>query len=208
MYQPLIGPICTSMYSTLWHAVEENRLWSEQWNHYHLMNLLGLNLQEIYKARLKLEGIGLLKTYMKNERDARSFVYELHPPLSRSNFYRRDVKYLFISKARTVSVFKIKRFFSDKSIDTKQFHDITRSFQDVFTSYGTEMLHQTDGHEASELDEGQQFLKRERTTPIRIDETEFNFDLLFAGLTEMMVPRKVFTKEVKEAIAKLSFYME
>ncbi|MBS4208801.1 replication initiation and membrane attachment family protein [Bacillus sp. FJAT-50079] len=206
LYQPLIGPICTSMYSTLWHAVEENRLWSEQWNHYHLMNLLGLNLQEIYQARLKLEGIGLLKTYIKNEPDARSFVYELHPPLSPEQFFTDGMLNIYLYQKLGQSQFlKLKRFFSDKSIDTKQFHDITRSFQDVFTSYGTAMLHQTDGHEASEPDEGQQFFKKERTTPIRIDETDFDFDLLFAGLTEMMVPRKLFTKEVKEAIAKLSF---
>ena len=29
LYQPLIGPICFSLYMTFWSELEENRLWSE-----------------------------------------------------------------------------------------------------------------------------------------------------------------------------------
>ncbi len=53
LYQPLIGTNCYSLYSTLWNEIEINRIWSDDWTHYHLMNFLGLNLREIYEARLK-----------------------------------------------------------------------------------------------------------------------------------------------------------
>src|ERR1700681_4677304 len=87
LYQPLIGPVCFSLYMTFWAEIEENRLWSESSTHHILMNSLGLNLKEIYDARLKLEGIGLLKTYVKEEEGDRSFIYELQPPLTPEQFF-------------------------------------------------------------------------------------------------------------------------
>ncbi|MEK3890429.1 replication initiation and membrane attachment family protein [Bacillus sp. FSL K6-3431] len=206
LYQPLIGPICTSFYTTLWHAVEENRLWSEEWSHYHLMNLLGLNLQDIYHARLKLEGIGLLKTYIKSEREARSFVYELQSPLSAEQFFTDGMLNIYLYQKLGQSHFlKLKKTFTDKQMDTQAYQEVTRSFQDVFTSLGEQSLQNIDGHEASELEQGQAFFKKEEASQIYIDGKGFDFDLLLAGLTEMMVPRKFFTEAVKDSIAKLSF---
>ncbi|MCM3111142.1 replication initiation and membrane attachment family protein [Lederbergia lenta] len=206
LYQPLIGPVCISFYSTLWHKVEENRLWSEEWSHYHLMNLLGLNLQEIYHARLKLEGIGLLKTHIKNEANTRSFVYELQAPLSAEQFFTDGMLNIYLYQKLGQSHFlKLKKSFMDKQVDTEAYQEITRSFQDVFTSLGTGSLQNMDGHEASDPQQGQGFFSREEAGPIHIDGKEFDFDLLLAGLTDMMVPRKFFTATVKDAIAKLSF---
>lgn len=206
LYQPLIGPICTSLYSTLWHAVEENRLWSEEWSHYHLMNLLGLNLQEIYNARLKLEGIGLLSSYIQNNTDSRTFIYELHQPLSAEQFFTDGMLNIYLYQKLGQSHFlRLKRSFTDKKVDKETFMDITRSFQDVYASLGTESLTNNEAHEASDPGIGQGFARREEGVPIQIDGNDFDFDLLLAGLTAMMVPRKAFTKAVKEAIAKLSF---
>lgn len=206
LYQPLIGPICTSLYSTLWHAVEENRLWSEEWNHYHLMNMLGLNLQDIYHARLKLEGIGLLKTYIKNDEEKRSFIYRLNPPLSAEQFFTDGMLNIYLYEKIGQSHFsKLKRSFTDKSIDEKSYDDITRSFQDVFTSFGTVSLNNAEGHEASRPDGDQSFYHRKEAAPIHIDGSDFDFDLLFSGLSEIMVPRKIFTSTVRDAIGKLAF---
>ena len=87
LYQPLIGSACYSLYMSLWGEVEENRLWSTNSTHYHLMNILSVNLQDVYEARLKLEGIGLLKTYENKNNEDRSFVYELQSPLSPQEFF-------------------------------------------------------------------------------------------------------------------------
>ncbi|MBS4176076.1 replication initiation and membrane attachment family protein [Lederbergia citrea] len=206
LYQPLIGPICTSLYTTFWHKVEENRLWSEEWNHYHLMNLLDLNLEDIYHARLKLEGIGLLKTYIKNEMDIRTFVYELQPPLSAEQFFTDGMLNIYLYQKLGQSHFlRLKKTFTDKKIETNEFTDVTRTFQDVFTSYGTGSLANNEGHEASHPNSGQDFFQRHAAGHIHIDGSDFDFDLLLSGLTDIMVPRKVFSPPVKEAIAKLSF---
>ena len=67
LYQPLIGAGCMSLYMTLWAELEENRLWSESHSHHSLMNFMDMNLKRIYEKRLKLEAIGLLKTFVKQE---------------------------------------------------------------------------------------------------------------------------------------------
>ncbi|HEY4554596.1 MAG TPA: replication initiation and membrane attachment family protein [Bacillaceae bacterium] len=206
LYQPLIGAVCTSLYSTLWHAVEDSRLWSEEWNHYHLMNILGLNLEDIYQARLKLEGIGLLKTYIRNELEMRTFIYELQPPLSAEQFFTDGMLNIYLYQKLGQSHFqKLKRLFSDKTIDRNDYSEITRSFQDVFTSMGNSSLLYSEGHEASKPDTGQVIYRRGEAQTIQIGQGDFDFDLLLSGLSEVMVPRKVFTPSVKDAIAKLAF---
>nr|WP_144924022.1 replication initiation and membrane attachment family protein [Paenibacillus bovis] len=206
LYQPLMGPICTSFYITLFNKIENNRIWSEEWNHYHLMNELSINLEEIYHARLKLEGIGLLNTYIKNEEQSRSFIYELNPPLSADEFFSDGMLNIYLYQKLGQSHFsRLKRGLSDNKLDTEQFHNITRDFQDVFESLGASSLTNIDVREVKALEEGKEFFRREKASFIEIAESEFDFDLLFSGLSEVMVPRKLFTKEVRAAIAKLAY---
>ena len=50
---------------TLRNQIELGKLRSEPTSHYYIMNLLDLNLPEIYSARQKLEAIGLMETFVK-----------------------------------------------------------------------------------------------------------------------------------------------
>ena len=115
LYQPLIGAGCMSLYMTLWAELEENRLWSESHSHHSLMNFMDMNLKRIYEKRLKLEAIGLLKTFVKQEEGHRLFVYELQPPLTAEQFLSDGMLniYLYRKIGRTQFA-RVKRFFSDK----------------------------------------------------------------------------------------------
>src|SRR4051812_14729950 len=64
LYQPLIGSKCYSLFMTLWGELEQNRLWGDETTHHSLMTIMQSNLRDIYRERLKLEGLGLLKTYV------------------------------------------------------------------------------------------------------------------------------------------------
>ncbi|MCM3021994.1 replication initiation and membrane attachment family protein [Heyndrickxia ginsengihumi] len=207
LYQPLIGPNCYSLYMTLWNEVEVNRLWSETWNHYHLMNFLHLNLQQIYEARLKLEGIGLLKTYTKNVDDVRTFIYELQPPLSPEQFFNDGFLNIFLYRQIGKTHFlKLKKFFSDQRVEASDFQDITRSFHDVFkTSIDEQMIYNEELQEISKLHGDEQFIARREAEQIKIENHHFNFDILFAELRDFMIPQRAITSEVKEAIIKLSY---
>lgn len=208
LYQPLIGSTCFSLYMTLWGELEENRLWSETSTHHLLMNLLDMNLKEIYEARLKLEGIGLLKAYVKTDEGERSFIYELSPPLNPQAFFMDGMLNIFLyQKIGKKHFLRLKRFFSVPLIPKdKEYQDVTRSFHDVFASATPESLqYMQDISGDLESEANKQFIGRHEQKGIQIDPNTFDFSLLMAGLNESLVPKKAITSKVKEVISILAF---
>ena len=209
LYQPLIGSTCFSLYMTLWAEVEENRLWSESSTHHLLMNLLELNLKDIYQARLKLEGIGLLKTLVKTDEEGRSFLYELRPPLSPEQFFLDGMLNIYLYRKIGKNHFaRLKRFFTDhRKPKEKEYQNVTRAFQDVFASAtpGSLQYLQDVSEDIEEAGENNQFIGRNETDPIQIDSITFDFELLEAGLNESLVPKKALTPKVKSVISNLAF---
>ncbi|GKU81534.1 replication initiation and membrane attachment family protein [Niallia sp. NCCP-28] len=208
LYQPLIGTSCISLYMTLWAEVEENRLWSGLNSHHSLMNFMNCNLKEIYEARLKLEGIGLLKTYMKKEDENRFFIYELQSPLSPDQFFLDGMLnvYLFrkIGKGQYA---RLKRFFSDKKLpETSEYVSITKEFPDVFMSDHHSAIRTSYEMKQEEIDEeNTKFIGRNGQTSIQIQDNSFDFELLYAGLHDSLLSKKAFTQKAKDAIKNLSF---
>jgi replication initiation and membrane attachment protein len=206
LYQPLIGSAPYSLFMSLWGEVEENRLWSLESAHYHLMNVLSANLQEVYEARLKLEGIGLLKIYEKKSDGERRFVYELQRPLSPQEFFHDGMLnvYLYQKIGRT-HYMRLKNFFTDQAVEKDQYSETTRSFQDVFTSEQNINFLQHDANADSESGTGRKFVQYSNGSGLPLDEVDFDFQLLLSGLSEAMVPRKAFNVKVKETVVKLSY---
>jgi len=208
LYQPLIGSTCFSLYMTLWAELEENRLWSESSTHHLLMNLLEVNLKDIYEARLKLEGIGLLKTRVKTNEGGRSFLYELRPPLNPEQFFLDGMLNIYLYRKIGKNHFsRLKRFFSDQQKPSEdEYEDVTKAFQDVFASAAPGSMQYIQGI-SDELheEENQQFIGRAEANPIQIGLDTFDFDMLAAGLNESLVPKKALTAKVKNVISNLAF---
>ncbi|RSD27678.1 replication initiation and membrane attachment family protein [Mesobacillus subterraneus] len=208
LYQPLIGPACLSLYMTLWAELEENRLWSEPVTHHNLMSIMDMNLKDIFHARQKLEGMGLLKTFVKNSDEGRSFIYELQPPLTPEQFFLDGMLNVYLYRKVGKNQFsRLKRFFSDKSVQAEPgFSEITKAFQDVFLSVSPEALRQNQETATDmQAEEGKAFIGRPDASKIQIDPGEFNFELLLGGLQESLIPKKAFSTKVKEAISNLAF---
>jgi replication initiation and membrane attachment protein len=208
LYQPLIGSTCFSLYMTLWAELEDNRLWSESSTHHLLMNLMEMNLKDIYEARLKLEGIGLLKTRVKTDEGGRSFIYELRPPLTPEQFFLDGMLNIYLYRKIGKNHFaRLKRFFSDQQKPSAdEYIDVTRAFQDVFASAAPGSMKYVQGlSEDLHEEENQQFIGRNEPSPIQIGFDTFDFDLLIAGLNESLVPKKALTPKVKKIISNLAF---
>ncbi|RBP93903.1 replicative DNA helicase loader DnaB [Cytobacillus firmus] len=208
LYQPLIGSVCFSLYMTLWAELEENRLWSSSNSHHSLMNFMDMGLKDIYEARLKLEGIGLLKVYVNKDEETRSFIYELLPPLTPEQFFLDGMLNIYLYKKLGRNQFmRLKRFFSDQKVMTATgYEEVTKAFQDVFKSGhpGTFEV----GDEVVQLmneSEGEGYIGRQEQEGIQIGNEDFNFELLQAGLNESLVPKKAITVKVKESISNLAF---
>ncbi|QED48887.1 replication initiation and membrane attachment family protein [Cytobacillus dafuensis] len=208
LYQPLIGSTCFSLYMTLWSELEENRLWSNSNTHHSLMNFMDLGLSEIYKARIKLEGIGLLKVYEKKDNNSRSFIYELIPPLTPEQFFLDGMLNIYLYRKIGKNQYaRLKRFFSEDSLQSKDdYSEVTKSFQDVYmTTHIDSISYDVETEQAMKAANGNSFIGREENDPIQISQDTFNFELLEAGLNESLIPKKALTNKVRNAISNLAF---
>ena len=193
LYQPIIGSIATSLYYTLWSDLDKTQILSNEYTHHHLMSSLRIKMENIIIARKKLEGVGLLKTYVKSE-DVNMFVYELFSPISASEFFNHPilnvVLYNNIGKKEYENLLK---YFKVPKINLSSYKEITSSFDEVFDSLP--------GTVYDNLNED---LRVNTTGDIKIDKT-FDFDLLMSSVPSGIITNKTFSNEVKTLINNLSF---
>lgn len=202
LYQPLIGPTCVSLYLTLRNQVEDNRLSSTTISHYYIMNILDMNLPEIYAARQKLEAIGLMDTYVKKEEGSRQFIYELKPPLSPRQFFSDGLLNIYLYQKIGRDYYQhLKRFFSDQSIPLVGFENVTKEFQQVFASSSSYPFYNQEELQDNDL----KLPNNNENDPISVMPEHFDLDLLLAGLHEAIVPKEAVTRDVKDVILKLAF---
>lgn len=208
LYQPLIGPICYSLYMTLWSEIDDNRFWGQENTHHHLISMMQQNLKQILEERKKLEGIGLMKTYLKQEESNRTYIYELQPPLSPREFFNDGVLNIYLyNRLGKTSFNKMKQFFSDYKVEMNNYEDVTSAFNDVFLSLSPSELRasHTEMSNALTIDENNQYAFRKKAEGIFVSEDYFDFLLFFTGISESLIPKSAFTAEVREVIAKLAF---
>ncbi|NSL51525.1 replication initiation and membrane attachment family protein [Calidifontibacillus erzurumensis] len=206
LYQPLIGATCFSLYMTLWGETEARSPLVNK--HYHLMCITQLNLKQILEERKKLEGIGLLKTYVKHDDFHRTFIYELQPPLSPQDFFNDGVLNIYLYNRLGKSGFnKVKQFFSYEKINKDDYEEVTSAFSAVFSSLHPSELqvYNNEMNIALNSCENSEFVHRQNPPGIFIIEELFDFPLFFAGISDSLIPKDAFTDQVREVIAKLAF---
>lgn len=192
LYQPIIGYSAVSMYFTLIDDLLKKNIMSEEQTHHHLMSTMQLKLSDIVIAREKLEAVGLLKTYVKKEH-INNYVYVLYSPMQASEFFSHPVLNIVLYNNlgkkeydKLVNCFKIPR------ISLKEFEDITKKFNEVFSSIS-----------------GNVFIENDNIINKSRNEINFSnnvdFDMIISSIPKSMVSEKCFSEEIKELIRSLSF---
>lgn len=206
LYQPLIGPFAYSLYMTLWGELEQNRLWGTESTHRQLMGITQSNLKKIHQEQGKLEGIGLLKVYVKEADQERMFIYELLPPLRPDEFFEDGMLNVFLyNRVGKTTYQQLKQFFAHPSVP-EEAKEITRPFNHAFEALQpSEWKLSADMAETMELPQGEEYTSVGQAPSYTVTEDVFDFDLFLAGLSETMIPRKSITKLVRESIKKLSY---
>lgn len=194
-YQPLIGPEPISLFLTMWADGETNE--KRQFSHYHLMNNLSMPLKTVFQARISLEAIGLLRSYMNSDEENRTFVYELLPPLDAESFFHDPLLATFLfSKIGEQAYRELRSRFVTEQLDMENYKEVSRNFLDVYTP--------VNGN-AHELLNEQQLSERNKSNGIPFDHSFFDFDLMMSGLSEQMVPRRAIAGVSRELVGKLAF---
>lgn len=193
LYQPIIGQVAVSLYFTLWSYLDQSEIISLEWTHHHLMTNMRIRLDDIKEAREKLEGIGLIKSYVKKG-DVNRFVYEMYSPLSAHEFLNNPV--LNISLYNNVGATeydKIVSYFKIPRMNLSEYVEISCKFNEVFESTNL-----------NSYDHVVRDIRKKNTNKLEIT-SKIDLDMLISSLPEEMFNQSSLTKDTKELLYKLSF---
>ena len=192
LYQPIIGHTAVSMYFTLIDDLLKEEFVSDEFTHHHLMSTMQLKLSDIIIAREKLEAVGLLKTYLKKDH-INNYVYILYAPLTASDFFNHPilnvVLYNNLGKKeyeKLVNCFKIPR------VSLKDYEDITKTFNQVFSSTSGNVFIENDNI----VSKNQGSIKFTNSV---------DFDLIISSIPKSMINDKCFNDDNRNLIESLSF---
>ncbi|WP_054699961.1 hypothetical protein [Secundilactobacillus odoratitofui] len=87
LYQPILGVTAYSLVTTLWSQVRLGSDFKLELTHADLLKRLNVGLQDLITARKRLEGAGLLKTYLNQPDHLPELMYELQQPVSGALFF-------------------------------------------------------------------------------------------------------------------------
>lgn len=193
LYQPIIGMNATGLYFTLWSYIEKNEILSREWNHHHLMTSMRISLKEIKEAREKLEGIGLIKTYLRKG-NVNNYVYEVYSPVSPSEFVNNPILGVTLyNNVGDTEYEKIINYFKIPRVSLKDYEDITLKFTDVFETTNLS------NYETIDKD-----IKRVNSNKLELA-SKNDLSTIFSFIPEEMLNIKTITKDTKELIYKLGF---
>lgn len=193
LYQPIIGFSAISLYLTFFYDLNNKSLESDEFTHHHLMCNMQLKLDSIIDARRRLEGIGLLKTYIKTD-EVNNYIYVLYSPLSAYEFFNHPIlNVVLYNNIGSVEYDKLQKFYKIPRINIKDYQDITSSFESVYSSsINTNLLF--DNHE----------IIKDNFKKLAI-KSDFDIELLITSIPKRLVNEKCFTEEIKELIINLSY---
>lgn len=192
LYQPIIGSVSTNLYFSLWSNLDRSELISTEYTHHHLMSTMQLNLDEIIEARERLEGIGLLKVFYKED-NINHYIYELYSPISSYEFFNNPIlNTAFYSSVGKIEYEKTVSYFSAPKVNLKDYEEITCSFHEIFSSCAlTPIENNNNIRKLNKL--GLNFVPK------------IDLNNIFALIPEEMLNQKGITKEMREFLYKLSF---
>ena len=193
LYQPIIGYTAISLYLTLLNDLDNIKKENKIYTHHHLMTSMQLKLDNIVDARYKLEGIGLLKTYIKTG-EIDEYIYILYSPLSAYEFFNHPILNIVLYNNIGAKEYQnLQEFYKVPRIITKDYQDITKSFEQIFTTNtNTKLLFDNSDIENNTI----------KQLEIK---SNFDMDLLINSIPKRLISDKCFSDDIKELIINLSY---
>ena len=193
LYQPLCGYEAVSLYLNLWAQAEHYKK-NSAFKFDFLTKMMNCELEDIEVYKNKLEGLGLLKTYLNEE--LRVYKYELYAPLTPKDFFTHELLgtlYKQIMPKRSYE--KIKSSFEVEASDYDNYTDITHKFNDVYN---------IDFNDVSSLQEvirGGANLANKSSSEI---ESNFSLSLFLVALNEKKIKKSLITTSFVELLKSMA----
>ena len=132
-YQPIIGYQASMLYFTLISHLHLNE-WKEINTHDYLFKKMHINIGEFLDARIKLEAIGLLRTYRKENKEgkAHSYIYKLYAPKTIDGFVNDPCfGSLLVAQIGQKEFNRLKAHYHKKEFKD-DYLEISASYKDVY----------------------------------------------------------------------------
>ena len=192
LYTPLMGSDALMVYLAFCSLLERNNMKSEDVIHQDLFDIYSIKPNEFMKARTKLEAIGLLNTYYKDN----SYIYVVCPPLTAKNFIKDATLGLYLySNIRKETFDYIYNHFKIEKFEKSNYENITKSFDEVFDSQiNTDYT----------FDKFKYILGKKPNKNIKIKQYTLDFDSFVKNINKDFLEIGI-TKNFKDQICNLAF---
>ena len=193
LYQPIVGSQAISLYYTLWSYLDKSELLSNEWTHHHILRDMMISNSEFIEAKVKLEAIGLIKTYFKSG-NINNYVYELYSPISASEFINNPLLNMAIANAvGKLEYERIINYFRIPKVNLKEYEDITSKFSDVFAFSNISLA-----------DNLMYDIKKSNYRKLEIL-SKIDLNTILSLISDDMLNKKSLTRETKDYIYKISY---
>ncbi|MGM8213803.1 replication initiation and membrane attachment family protein [Virgibacillus sp. W0430] len=191
LYQPLIGMEAIMLYQTLLNDAQI-RTETSLHTHHTLMTYLDIPLDQLYEARLKLEGIGLLQTFALESDMNTSYVYKLQAPFSPSSFFQdamlSELLYHHLGEMKYKELNRRCKIDSQDKLGV----NVTASFKEVFQTFQPSFEHEVPLNDQDK-----------RITQTK-NSSQIDFSWMKQMLKQRMIPvNSVLTEENKLLISQM-----
>ncbi|MGM0124134.1 replication initiation and membrane attachment protein [Enterococcus sp. AZ194] len=144
LYQPIMGAQALTLYLTMVSEIETATGHSQEALHAELLTMINAGIPQFFEARIKLEGIGLLETYKKEDPElGTTFLYKLLTPMEPVEFFKDTVLSFHLLNTVGEKKFQtlVKRFEPKPlDVDLREYQSITKKFLDVYGWQNQELL--------------------------------------------------------------------
>ncbi|NCJ15481.1 DnaD domain protein [Staphylococcus pseudintermedius] len=191
LFTPLIGAEAIGVYQFLNQF--ESATFDQGFTHYTIMSELKLSLGRFREFLDLLEGIGLLKTFVRQSENTTQFVYELIPPPTAERFFNDPMLSIYFYEAVGQERYHtLKNHFMPTQLDLAGFSNVTKKFTDVFKVPKKQAV-------TSDV-----ALKASQYQGVDLTDVTFDFELLADMLQTHYVSQTILSEPTKSLIVQLA----
>lgn len=133
LYQPLAGVDAFGIYAFFSENVDYQPLLSKRKMHRNLLTNLNLDIRSFYTLRIRLEALGLLRTFFQSDSLGKIYIYEIQKPQMGTAFFADDLlSALLLENVGQWRFDQLKKKFCPPKLMHQKANEITKNLLDVY----------------------------------------------------------------------------
>lgn len=202
LYVPFLGVQASTLYLVLFSELSPNSYQSDVIRLADLLALVNMGIPDFYQARIRLESVGLLKTYRYEDEDSISaqYTFELQAPASPNLFFKDALlSTLLVNQVGHQRFENLQKRFSvkEKAIYGE---DVTSTFQEGF------QLPFNMSQYKRNIAQEKQMIKDVKQQESLVMNSTIDWELLTDLLKSQFVHEQALTPEVKQMLNSFQLY--